>query len=128
VASLDQLLSSTLLARLQELIAEEPDAVVSLIDADLCLVWVDEIGAVHTYARKPAEYEGRPAVSFVDPLQAVSFATALRTALAGETTRFAGRASAGDGRWLQVSSIMWPTVDRQHVVTISVVTDPSGAS
>jgi hypothetical protein len=128
VVSLDQLLSSTLLSRLQELVAEEPDAVVSLIDDQLRLVWADDAGALATYARQPGDYEGELATSFVDPLQVPTFEAAVRTALAGETSRFEGRASAGDGTWRQVASVMWPTVDRRHVVTVSVVTEERESS
>jgi hypothetical protein len=123
VASLDELLSSTLLTRLQALIAEEPDAVVGLIDAEFRAVWADEAGALDVYGRVPSDYEGRPAADFLDPTQVPCFESAVRAALAGETARFEGRVTAGDGNWRFVRTVMWPTVDRQHVVTVSVVVD-----
>jgi hypothetical protein len=125
VASLDELLSSTMLTRIQALIAEEPDAVVSLIDAEFRVVWADEAGALDVYGRVPADYEGQPAASFIDPVQVPTFLAALRTALAGGTARFDGRAVASDGSWRTMQSLLWPTVDGQHVVTISVISETS---
>jgi hypothetical protein len=128
VASLDELLSSTMLTRIQALIAEEPDAVVSLIDAEYRVVWADEGGALATYGRVPSAYEGQPAASFIDPAHVPSFIAAVNAALAGETARFDGRVLADDGTWRDAQNLMWPTVDGGYVVSLSVVSEPPAAS
>lgn len=123
MVSINELLSSTMLTRIQALIAEEPDAVVSILDADYRIVWADEASALEVYGRKQSDYTGQPAASFVDPARVPSFLAAVRAALAGDTSRFDGRARASDGTWRTTQNLMWPTVDGRHVVNISITSD-----
>lgn len=122
---LDAALDGAMMQRLRAVLAEQPDAVVSLHGRDHALVWADEEQARAVYGRARDDYQGREPDQFMPEPDASRFAAALDDALAGSTVEFRGRAFRGDGIEVAVRTVLWPTPGGDHVVAVSVV-EPVG--
>lgn len=121
--SLDDVLSAQALARLQDLLAERDDVILSLVAADHRLLWATVPGSRTLYGRDPAEVVGVAARELVHPDDVDLLERSLTLALAGETASCRVRAPDATGTLQPVRLVLWPTRDRDHVV---VITQPDG--
>lgn len=121
---LEMLLSEAALVRLRASLGERDDAVVALVGSDLVNLWATPVGAAAVYRRGPDDYVGRSTLRFLPSEDRSRFRQAVSRALAGRTVRYDGRASRGDGGWIEVRSVLWPTIDRDAVVIVSVPVAP----
>lgn len=120
---LDRLLAEDAMVRLRELLEDRPDAVLSLTAPDLTSLWAAERGAEGVYRRQPTEYEGASTRDFVHPEDLPRWEACIARALAGDSARFDGRALVGHEQWILVRTYLWPTMNRDAVVSITVRVD-----
>jgi PAS domain S-box-containing protein len=106
--TLDELVTSSSIDRLREIVRDREDAVVSLLDPDLNLVWVSRPGARAIFGHDPMPFEGRSSFEFIHPDDAERAREALTRAANGETTDYRSRAKApGENDWIPLRTVCW---------------------
>lgn len=104
---LTDLLSEPAARSLAEMLGDREDATISLTTLDGRVLWATSAGATAMYRRRLEEFAGRDATSFIHPDAVRSYEHALARANDGETVRWRGRVSTGDGEWLDVTTVLW---------------------
>lgn len=104
---LDDLLDDEGVRRVRELLADRPDAVVSLLDADGRMLWLSEPGSRGMFGRTPDAVEGQTALDYIHPDDRHRTRDHYAKALAGDTVRWSARALDAEGRWRAVTTVAW---------------------
>ena len=125
-SALTDMLATDAVRRVRAVLAERPDAIVTLGDTAGHLLWASAPGTEGLFGRAPESIQGNTRFDYVHPDDVGRARRAFTRALEGETVRYQLRARTADGAWRHVTSVSW-CVDGpwgQGVVTITTSDDP----
>lgn len=127
-ASLDDLLADLVghrnVERMLEVFVDREDAAVTVLDAELRMLWISRRGAVGIMGDDPMQHEGRPARDFIHPDDVEHAEAELRRAARGETIDYRSRAtSPGSPVWVPMRNVGWGVDEGTdaRVVTVTVI-------
>lgn len=107
LSDLEPYLTRGSLARLVEVVGTREDAIVSLLDSELRLLWASPLGSENLFGRVPSEFEGRDSVEFVHPSDRLLYLEGYNRAARGETASWQVRALSADGQYRDVRTVAW---------------------
>ena len=127
-ASLEELLADLVgernITRAFEVLADREDATVTVLDADLHMLWISRRGAVGIMGDDPMKYEGRLARDFIHPDDVTHAERELSRAARGEAIDYRSRATAPSSDvWVPMRNVGWGVDEGTdaRVITVTVI-------
>lgn len=119
---LDDLLSDAVVARVRAAVADRPDAIVTLGDADGHFLWLSEAGSQGMFGRTPEQVRGHTRWDYVHPDDVPRARRGYARALEGETVRYSMRGRGVDDSWLMVTSVAWAVTTPWGTAVLAITT------
>lgn len=118
---LEALLSAVAFRHLEGLLKERSDALVAMLDDDLCSRWALEVGGGSISAVWPELDGGIDARRALVSRDLSRFEAAMEVARRGESVEFRGAARASGGKEARIRTVLWAAEDGSGVVTVTTV-------
>ena len=119
---LDDVLDDEVVRRVREVLADRPDAIVTLGDAQGRLRWASAPGTQGMFGRTPPQVEGHSRWDFVHPDDVARARRGFARALEGDTVSYTIRARADDGSWVAVTSVAWAVASPWGLAVLAITT------
>lgn len=128
--ALDQILEMPDIRRVQEMLADRRDAVVTVGDVEGRLLWASEAGSTDLFGRIPATFTGHNRFDYVHPDDVEHARRGFERAAARETVEYVIRARTAEDEWKWISTVAWGVEGPQGrvVVAITVPVKPPWAT
>lgn len=129
---LELLVGEQTFEQLRRIVEERDDAVVSVLDREMHMLWVTRRGTRELFGRHPEEFEGDRTIDYTHPDDRDRVLAAHQRAADGERTDISYRTCAYvGGPWYRVRTIKWAVdgagTDRPLIVAVTVRVDEEDA-